>query len=124
MWFKPDNCPQPQVPILKEQTAEKKAEEHTVTIKTQTKKPDGTLTTEIKTDKISSKENSKRDVKNDVSKERYVLGLEYLPSLTTLPSARDIEINGSARLGNSPFWLQGGYDLKHNQFKVGLSYSW
>ena len=38
------------------------------------------------------------------------------------PQVTDFEITAGTRLLNSNFWLEGGYDLKHEEIKVGVRF--
>jgi hypothetical protein len=116
-------------PVAVQQTT--KTTEHTSlnkVIKTvkEIKHKDGTVskttTTEHDSSQVFKKDDEHVVTTPSTVLTKYSLGVEYLPSLSEAPSVRDIEIEGGARLGESPVWLKTGYDLKHNQLKLGLEY--
>lgn len=100
-----------------------------VVIVTETKKPDGTVVKKTEVREEKAKEISKRDdvlkvVDVKENKSKYSLGVQYLPSLTQAPSARDIAVEVAARLGGSNVWVTGGLDVKHVQLSIGARYEW
>lgn len=110
----------PAAPVVEDATKQdsKVSETHTVI-----KKPDGTTITRVKKEQEHAKE-SLPIAEPALKRERYALGVEYLPSLSELPSSRDVRIHGGVRLGDTPFYGTGGYDVKNHQFSLGIEYTW
>lgn len=102
---------------------------NSVTTSTRTTKPDGTIVEQKQTIRNSIKEKEKRvEVKKDSTvtapaapKSRYRIGADWLPSTDRPPTVKDSELRAGARLGDSNVWIEGGYDFKHGQAKIGLS---
>lgn len=93
---------------------------------TKTIKPDGTVIEKKQsvTSSIKEKEHQSvitKELPVDNKKAQYRIGVDYLPSLPEPPNVRHVEIRAAARVGESPVWVEGGYDLKHNQIKIGVS---
>ncbi len=123
--------PEPEAIVVTEQVlVEGKREVVTVErVVTRTIKPDGTVVEKTrdkaKVAKTESKKAERKEVKvTQPAKAKYSLGVQYLPSLTEPPSARDLEVTAGARLGNTNAWATAGYDVKHNQVSIGLRYEW
>jgi len=100
-------------------------------ITTEIRKKNGDLIKRVEKDDQQTQETEKQSVKQEVHvvpvrqvKSKYALGLEWEPSITTPPNVKDTRIEGGARLGDSDFWLQGGYSIKNNQFSLGIRYEW
>ena len=94
-------------------------------------KKDGTVekTTveETQNVKVLKKDDDKTNttvVQQPAFKTKYSLGLEYLPSLTTAPSFKDLEVNVGVHLGDLNAWLETGFNLKDDRFLIGFRYEW
>jgi hypothetical protein len=124
-------------PIVVTHTVEKlvEAKRETATVlhvTTTTTKPDGTKVVKQEDKQQTVKQERETTQKEAATESRpttpakssYSLGLSYLPSLTSPPSFRDVQIEVGARMGGSNLWVTGGYDIKDKQASVGLRYEW
>lgn len=87
-----------------------------------TQEPDGTVITETKEEENTTKENTESTDKplTVKRKPKYSVDVSYLPSLTDKPSIKDVEVEAGFRLNDSDAWVTSGYDVKHNQLKIGV----
>lgn len=123
--------PSPTVTSLEEskQSSTTSADRSQTVTRTRITKPDGTVIEQkqqIKKD-VKVKEQTSENKRESVTtipvgdKTRYRIGADWLPSIDTPPSVKDSELRAGARVGDSPIWIEGGYDFKHGQAKIGLS---
>lgn len=88
----------------------------------------GTVVKKTETDEDLTKVFSKDDDHVEVKtvrvnvKTKYSLGLEYLPSLYTAPSMKDVRVELASRLGDTDLWVTTSYDVKYNQLSFGVRY--
>lgn len=132
--FKPaPACPTSVVETVQDHKVDTKVEQQhkTIVSVTKTTHPDGTVIQTTTTEKDSAKVSDKSDDKIDTKtvtkedpKDKYEIGVNYLPSVTRAPRYTDTELTFGARLGNTDLWGTGGFDIKNHQVKIGISYHW
>jgi hypothetical protein len=113
----------PSESLTQQETKVNKSTKTKTKITTTTQQPDGTTVTETKEEENSTKENSETsDKPSDITKRKskYSVDVSYLPSIDTKPSIKDVEVEVGFRLNDSDAWVTSGYDVKHNQLKVGV----
>lgn len=100
------------VPVLKEEEVKNK-------VTRITKKPSGEVVEEVSESEVSLKEKSKVGVatSNTSHKSKYSIGLHVNPL-----DYRHVKADASARLGDLPLHVVGGYDFKHTEASMGLRY--
>ncbi len=117
--------------VVERQTEAKRETVATRHIVTKVTKPDGTVTERaedraqtVKIERQTTAKATEHDSMPAPALSRYSLGVDYLPSLTRVPSWRDTRLEAGARLGGSGFWATGAYDLQNRQASIGLRYDW